>query len=109
MDVNDLRSAVTLLSLRRSSSALMAWAWSRRNRDALRRSGAACRSTATDERRAEHAMSDFFNSGWSIFIAVATVVGLVACLALLVIASAAPARWPTTTAPAMSGTKTCAS
>lgn len=32
-------------------------------------------------------MSDFFNSGWSVFIAVVTVVSLVACLALLVIAS----------------------
>jgi cytochrome c oxidase cbb3-type subunit 3 len=32
-------------------------------------------------------MSDFFNSGWSVFIAVATVASLVACLALLVVAS----------------------
>jgi cytochrome c oxidase cbb3-type subunit 3 len=32
-------------------------------------------------------MSDFFNSGWSVFIAVVTVVSLVACLALLVIAA----------------------
>ena len=32
-------------------------------------------------------MSDFFNAGWSIYVAVATVVGLVACLALLVIAA----------------------
>jgi cytochrome c oxidase cbb3-type subunit III len=32
-------------------------------------------------------MSDFFNSGWSIYVAAATVVGLVACLALLVIAA----------------------
>ncbi len=32
-------------------------------------------------------MSDFFNSGWSVFIAALTVVGLVACLALLVAAS----------------------
>ena len=32
-------------------------------------------------------MSDFFSSGWSIYIAVATVVGLVACLALLIIAA----------------------
>jgi len=32
-------------------------------------------------------MSDFFNSGWSIYIAVATIVGLVACLALLIIAA----------------------
>ncbi|WP_280156016.1 cytochrome-c oxidase, cbb3-type subunit III [Piscinibacter sp. XHJ-5] len=32
-------------------------------------------------------MSDFFNNGWSIYIAVATVVGLVACLALLIIAA----------------------
>jgi cytochrome c oxidase cbb3-type subunit 3 len=32
-------------------------------------------------------MSDFFNSGWSVFIAVVTVVSLVACLALLVVAS----------------------
>jgi len=32
-------------------------------------------------------MSDFFTSGWSIFIAVATLVSLVACLALLVFAS----------------------
>lgn len=32
-------------------------------------------------------MSDFFNSGWSVFIAVVTVLSLVACLALLVIAS----------------------
>ena len=32
-------------------------------------------------------MSDFFSSGWSIYIAVATIVGLVACLALLLIAA----------------------
>jgi len=32
-------------------------------------------------------MSDFFSSGWSIYIAAATILGLVACLALLVIAS----------------------
>ena len=32
-------------------------------------------------------MSDFLGSGWSIFIAVATVVSLVACLALLLFAS----------------------
>jgi cytochrome c oxidase cbb3-type subunit 3 len=32
-------------------------------------------------------MSDFFNSGWSVFIAVVTVASLVACLALLVVAS----------------------
>jgi len=32
-------------------------------------------------------MSDFFNNGWSIFIAVATVVSLIACLALLAVAS----------------------
>ena len=32
-------------------------------------------------------MSDFFNSGWSIFVAAATVVGLLACLWLLFVAS----------------------
>jgi cytochrome c oxidase cbb3-type subunit 3 len=32
-------------------------------------------------------MSDFFNSGWSIFIAAVTVISLVACLALLIIAA----------------------
>ena len=32
-------------------------------------------------------MSDFFSSGWSIYIAVATVVGLAACLALLIVAA----------------------
>jgi cytochrome c oxidase cbb3-type subunit 3 len=32
-------------------------------------------------------MSDFFSSGWSVFVAVSTVVGLVFCIALLVIAS----------------------
>lgn len=32
-------------------------------------------------------MSDFVNSGWSIFIAAVTILGLVACLGLLVIAS----------------------
>lgn len=32
-------------------------------------------------------MSDFFNSGWSIFVAAVTIVGLIACLALLIIAS----------------------
>jgi cytochrome c oxidase cbb3-type subunit III len=32
-------------------------------------------------------MSDFVSSGWSIFIAVATVVSLLACLALLIVAS----------------------
>lgn len=32
-------------------------------------------------------MSDFFSSGWSIYIAAATILGLIGCLALLVIAS----------------------
>jgi len=32
-------------------------------------------------------MSDFFHSGWSIYIAVVTVIGLIACLALLIIAA----------------------
>jgi len=32
-------------------------------------------------------MSDFFNNGWSVFIAVTTVVSLIACLVLLAIAS----------------------
>jgi cytochrome c oxidase cbb3-type subunit 3 len=32
-------------------------------------------------------MSDFINSGWSVYVAVATVVGLAACLALLVFAA----------------------
>lgn len=32
-------------------------------------------------------MSDFINNGWAIFVAAVTVVGLVACLALLIIAS----------------------
>jgi len=32
-------------------------------------------------------MSDFFNSGWSIFVAATTIVGLVACLVLLIVAS----------------------
>jgi cytochrome c oxidase cbb3-type subunit 3 len=32
-------------------------------------------------------MSDFFNEGWSIFVAAATVLGLLACIALLIIAS----------------------
>ena len=32
-------------------------------------------------------MSDFFSTGWSIYIAAATILGLVACLALLLIAS----------------------
>ena len=32
-------------------------------------------------------MSDFFNAGWSIYVAVATAVSLLACLALLVIAA----------------------
>jgi cytochrome c oxidase cbb3-type subunit III len=32
-------------------------------------------------------MSDFINSGWSIFIAAATILGLLACLGLLIVAS----------------------
>jgi cytochrome c oxidase cbb3-type subunit III len=32
-------------------------------------------------------VSDFFNSGWSIFVAAVTIVGLIACLGLLIIAS----------------------
>ena len=32
-------------------------------------------------------MSDFFNSGWSIFVAAATIVSLLACLVLLMVAS----------------------
>ena len=32
-------------------------------------------------------MSDFFSSGWSIYIAVATIVGLAACLLLLIVAA----------------------
>ena len=53
-------------------------------------------------------MSDFTASGWSIYVAAATVLGLIACLVLLFIA-ARPPRVSTTTPPAMSGTKTCAS
>src|ERR1700756_3062143 len=34
-------------------------------------------------------MSDFFSAGWSVYIAVATVAGLLGCLALLVITSRA--------------------
>jgi hypothetical protein len=52
-------------------------------------------------------MSDFFSSGWSVFVAVATAVSLVACLVLLVIAARRPPA-STTTPPATSGTKTCA-
>lgn len=32
-------------------------------------------------------MSDFFNNGWSLFVAITTVVSLIACLALLAVAS----------------------
>jgi cytochrome c oxidase cbb3-type subunit 3 len=32
-------------------------------------------------------MSDFFSGGWSVFIAAATVVGLIACVALLIVAA----------------------
>lgn len=32
-------------------------------------------------------MSDFFHSGWSLYIAAATIIGLIACLALLIIAA----------------------
>ena len=32
-------------------------------------------------------MSDFFNSGWSLFVALATLISLLACLALLIIAA----------------------
>ena len=32
-------------------------------------------------------MSDFFSSGWSIYIAVVTIAGLIGCLALLIIAA----------------------
>ena len=32
-------------------------------------------------------MSDFFTSGWSVFVAAATVVSLLACLVLLIVAS----------------------
>lgn len=32
-------------------------------------------------------MSDFFNNGWSIFIAIATVISILACLLLLIVAS----------------------
>jgi cytochrome c oxidase cbb3-type subunit 3 len=32
-------------------------------------------------------VSDFFNSGWSIFVAAATIISLIACLALLIIAA----------------------
>src|SRR6185312_7811945 len=51
---------------------------------ALRRS----RATSLRRRRAGRIdMSDFFASGWSMFIAVATIGGLVACLVLLGFAS----------------------
>ena len=32
-------------------------------------------------------MSDFFSNGWSVFIAVVTVVSIAACLLLLIVAS----------------------
>ena len=53
-------------------------------------------------------MSDFFSGGWSIYVAAATIVGLIACLVLLVIARAGARRRPATTPPATSGTRTCA-
>ena len=82
MDVNDLRIAVTLLSFVAFIGVvrlgLVATAT-----EAVRAKRPACPSPT----RSGAAMSDFFSSGWSVFIAVATVVSLVACLALLVFAS----------------------
>jgi hypothetical protein len=51
-------------------------------------------------------MSDFVNSGWSVYVAGVTVVGLI-CLAAVVAASKRKVM-PPTTPPATSGTRTCA-
>jgi len=74
-------------------------------------------------------VADFFHPGWAIFIAVVTVLSLVACIALLLVAARRRKMaddnttghvwdedlrelnnplWPTTTPLAMSGTRTCA-
>src|SRR5690606_36330982 len=55
-----------------------------RGAPALRRGG---RSARGDSRGGSTAMSDFLSAGWSVYIAVVTVLGLVACLALLFIAA----------------------
>ena len=82
MNLNDLRIAVTLLSFV-AFIGVVALGLVAAQPEPLQRSG----SPSLRRRRAERAaMSDFFSSGWSIFIAVATVVSLVACLALLVFA-----------------------
>ena len=49
MDINILRIAVTVLSLRRPSWASSCWAYAAPQRGALRRSGAACRSTDDEQ------------------------------------------------------------
>ena len=49
-------------------------------------------------------MSDFFNSGWSVFIAVGDGGQPVACLAAACLRQPPDRRWPTTTAPAMCST-----
>jgi hypothetical protein len=52
-------------------------------------------------------MSDFVSSGWSLYVAAVTILGLV-CLVLLLIASKRKVMAWTTTPPATSGTRTCA-
>ena len=78
MDVNDLRIAITVPVVRRlhRHRRLGLVAPQRRAASTKRRS----LPFADDERR-RAVMSDFFSSGWSVYIAVATLVSLVACLA----------------------------
>ena len=74
MDVNDLRSAVTLLSLA-AFVGIALWAWSRRNLAATSRRRRVLPDNDDEPTAASAAarppgaadMSDFFNSGWSMY------------------------------------------
>ena len=106
MDINDLRIAVTVVSLL-AFVGIVAWVWPR----AATGAGfdeAAQLPFADDEPTRGSLMSDFFSSGWSIFIAAGDA-GRPASPAWCCSSSpAAASRWPATTAPATSGTRTCA-
>ena len=79
MDVNDLRSLMTVVSMI-AFLGIVVWAWSRNNRAAF---DEAAQLPFVEEdggarQRRKPTMSDFINNGWSIYIAAVVIPGLVA-------------------------------
>jgi cbb3-type cytochrome oxidase subunit 3 len=89
MDINDLRSIVTVLAFLRLSSASCWWAWSGRRRAAFDEAARLpfTKMTLPPMRRGKEArkdiMSDFVSGFWSVYVALITLVSVVGCGVLL--------------------------